>query len=679
MRNSAHAEFLRIPLRTNSMRERLETLLGPIFNKEAVEIARRPRFYFSRAFYGAALLVILAIAWQEMRWYRYGTSYHNAMARVAQELFVTASIVQYAAVFLFVPLFLCATIAGEREERTLELLFSTPLKDREIILGKLISRVAAMACLILCGLPVLSFVMFFGGVEPESLWRVLVTTLLAVFYVAAHAIYFSTVTGSTLGALVRTYWWLALWLLGLPLFLVAVLEESNAPRAMILAAMGSLSMVNPVIAFTAVMETQLYNQLRFFIGPWFLPATFVLPLAWSLFLIWRSVRRLRQTPRPILAWVPHTPWLRNVWRWWNRPEAVALRRVSARRFRGRPVENPLWLRARLAPIYDRTGHLGLIQYAGWAVAVFAVLMVVIVEPQDLDDAEVSMVFGGFAWGAVGALAALLAGSAIVGDRRRGFLELVLVTPLTGREISGGVFLAVWEHLRPLAWLPWALGAFFCFTGATPPWGILVSGVTAALFGALLVWHGIACSLAARTTPGALVATFLLPAVVLAGTPLFIGMFEEHHGPALWVVAALFFIGARHWSRRRLTLASTAAYLIAVHLAFTAVATCWTYTGHRDEYPVLAMHPGVLVIATLDDHPERWFRGDGWFVMVLAYWLALVLNITWLQNWLVVHFDELAERTSAGASPGVSACHASQPAGSAADSGDRSGVLSHVNT
>lgn len=628
------------------MRRHIETLLGPIFNKEAVEIARRPRFYASRALYGAALLIILIIAWEEMRWYRYGTSYHNAMARVAQELFLTASCVQYAAVFLFVPLFLCATIAGEREERTLELLFATPLKDREIILGKLISRVAAMACLILCGLPVLSFVMFFGGVEPESLWRVLVTTLLAVFYVGAHAIYFSTVTGSTLGALVRTYWWLALWLLGLPLLIVAVLEESNAPRNVILATIGGLSMVNPVIAFTAVMETQLYNQLRFWIGPWFLPATFVLPMAWSLLLIWRAVRRLRDTPPPILAWVRRVPWLRNLWRWWNRPQAVARRRVRARRFRGRAVENPLWLRARLAPVYDRTGHLGLVQYGGWAVALLALLLVAVAEPQDLDEPEMPMVFCGFAWGAVAALAALLAGSSFVGDRRRGFLEIVLVTPLTGREIAGGVFLAVWEHLRPLVWLPWALGVFFFFTGASPAWGVIAAGITATLFGALVIWHGIVCSLAARTMPGALATTFLLPVVVLAGTPILMGLFEEHHGPMYWIFTALFLAAAAQWRRRRPTLASTAAFLIAVHLAFGAVATCWTFGLGRDEYPVLAMHPAFLVNGLYDARPERWFRVPNWPLILAAYWLALVVNIVWLRRWLVRHFDALAERTSA---------------------------------
>jgi ABC-type transport system involved in multi-copper enzyme maturation permease subunit len=621
------------------MLERLERLLGPIFNKEAVEIARRPRFYFSRSLYGAALLIILLITWQETYWLRHP----NAMARVARDLFEMATIVQYAAVYLFVPLFLCATIAGEREERTLELLFATPLRDREIILGKLVSRVAAMACLVLCGLPVLSFVMFFGGVQPESLWRVLAATLLAVFFVGSHAIYFSTVTGSTLGALVRTYWWLALWLVGVPLLTIAIFD--TGPGTYVQQAIGVLAFVNPILGLLAVMTPQFHAFMTMFAGSWFLAATFVLPLAWSLFLIWRSVRRLRETPRPMLAWVRRLPKVKTVWQWWNNPQAVALRRARARSFAGCVVANPLWLRGRLAQIYDRTGHLKAIQYGGWVLAVMSVLLVAMVNPRDLDDEEMTMVFVGFAWGAVAALAALLAGSSVVGDRRRGFLELVLVTPLTGREIVGGVFLAVWEHLRPLFWLPWALGIFFCLTGASPVWGVAACCITATLFIIVVMWHGLACSLVARTWPAALVTTFLLPAVVLAVLPMFM-IFEEHQGPVFWVVAAVMLVGVGVWSRRRRTLAAVTACSIAVHVAIAAAATFWTYDGRRDEYPVLAMHPAFLVNGLLDPRPERWFRIREWLMMAPAYWLALVLNIAWLRYWLVKHFDALAERTSA---------------------------------
>ena len=123
------------------MRRPTTTILGPIFAKELVEMSRRPRYYFSRTLYGLGLGAVLFLIWADydVR----GPRSNNVMARLAEHLFLAASIVQYGAVFLFVPLFLCGVISGEREERTLELVFTTDLTNREIVLGKLASRLAA--------------------------------------------------------------------------------------------------------------------------------------------------------------------------------------------------------------------------------------------------------------------------------------------------------------------------------------------------------------------------------------------------------------------------------------------------------------------------------------------------------------------------------------------------------
>ena len=130
---------------------RIAQFLGPIFAKAITEIARRFRYYLCRTVYGAALVLIMYIVWQEFQVFAARVGIGNSLARVAGAIFTATSYVQYWAVYLLVPAFLGGVIAGEREERTLELLFITPLSDREIVLGKLFSRIAAMVCLILCG------------------------------------------------------------------------------------------------------------------------------------------------------------------------------------------------------------------------------------------------------------------------------------------------------------------------------------------------------------------------------------------------------------------------------------------------------------------------------------------------------------------------------------------------
>jgi hypothetical protein len=61
-------------------------------------------------------------------------------------------------------------------------------------------------------LPIFSLIMFFGGIDPNALWRMLAATFLTMLYTGATAIYYSATTRSPMGALIRTYWRMALWL-----------------------------------------------------------------------------------------------------------------------------------------------------------------------------------------------------------------------------------------------------------------------------------------------------------------------------------------------------------------------------------------------------------------------------------------------------------------------------------
>jgi hypothetical protein len=132
--------------------------------------------------------------------------------------------------------------------------------------------------------------------------------------------------------------------------------------------------------------------------------------------------------------------------------------------------------------------------------------------------------------------------------------------------------------------------------------------------------------------------------VLAAVPLLIAVFEEDHGPVLWVLCVLFLAGASYWVRRQLSAASVTCYLTAAHLALGALFTCWTFNG-RDEYPLAAMNAGFATITLLDNRPRRWFDGDvPWFVVLPCYWAALMINLVWLRGWLIRHFDQLVERT-----------------------------------
>jgi ABC-type transport system involved in multi-copper enzyme maturation permease subunit len=638
----------------------MSAILGPVCAKEMVELARRKRYYVNRVLYGAVLLFTLFIVWESHSWeFRTrGTLSIATMARMAKELFAAVSGVQYGAVFLLVPVFVCGVIAEERERGTLELLFTTNLKDREIVFGKLASRVAMLLLLILTALPTFSLIMFFGGIEPGAVWRVLACTLLAVAYTGAHAIYFSAATKSTVGALVRTYWWMAVWLLGLPLMVMIPISSSRNFGA-IQFFTDVLLFLNPVFTFGMVLSGEGYNFMAARIGAWFFPVSFALPLAWSIVLMLRAVKRLRQEARAVA--IPRirrrresrVPAESDEFELHAKRSTVKSQRKARR---GWATLNPLWLRSKQARVYDREGYIGRIQWAGWAVAAIFLTLLLLFEPKGSSQHESGMGFLTPTWIGVAALVALFSATSLVGDRRRGFLELVLLSPLDATEIIDGSLLAIWEHMRRVYWLPVTLTLFFCLTGASNWIGGICSLVTATLFCMLLAFYGIGCSLSARTFAGALVPTFVFPLVINAGIPFLIPIFRNASGPALWTLSSLMLVVSWLALRRRTVIVTVALYLLAVHLVVASAATCWTWNyayqlphGKKrpaEEYPILAMHPGAITIATLDGRAyNRWFwRGPEWYRLLPAYWLGLVVNIIWVRRWLIRNFDRLAGRT-----------------------------------
>jgi len=626
----------------------LTALLGPIFAKEMIEISRRARYYFNRVFYGAALLIAVIAVWDDNYWkLRRGAGLIEAMAEVAHELFLTVSFMQCAAVFLFVPIFLCGVIASEREERTIELLFTTSLTDREIVLGKLMSRLAVVVLIILSALPVMSLLMLFGGIDPAAVWQVQAATLVALVYAGAHSIYFSATCRSPMGALLRTYWWLSLWLLALPAFVISILANTtpNAFAPVSQFFLSVLACVNPIGPFLMAIEPRLAGLLTSGLGPWASILTSAVPLGWSLFLIVQATRHVRMMPGRAAQWAGRIPGVRIV-RGFRRKFGTIYSAVDGFLLswhRRGEVANPLWQRARLAPVYDRDGYLRRIESLSWVVAFAFFFLFLVVAARDLFDEGGAIGFLGFSWAGVAALAAVVSASGLVGDRRRGMLELMLAAPIEPREFVDGSLRAVWEHIRRIYWLPIVLSAIFVF-GAAPLIGSLCSLVTATLFLLVLLMMGTLCSLTARNAATALALTFMFPIVTLIGTALLTVATEEAAGPTIWVMSGLFLAATRFWTRRSVSTAAVGSHFIAVHFAMTAVASCWTYDARHEAFPMFAMHPGFLTLIPLDPRIDHEFRGHApWFLVFPCYWAALVVNLVWARRWMIRHFDRLVGR------------------------------------
>jgi ABC-type Na+ efflux pump permease subunit len=162
-------------------------LFGPVLAYDLIRTTRRGRYAVLRGVYAVGLLLfILAL-------YRVQPSLSRnvllagagSMARFAETFCYTFLAVQFVAVVALTPAYVAGAVAEEKDRKTLEFLLATDVRDREIVLGKMASRVANLTLLVLTGLPILSLTQLWGGVDLGLLLSAFAATGLTLLSLAA--------------------------------------------------------------------------------------------------------------------------------------------------------------------------------------------------------------------------------------------------------------------------------------------------------------------------------------------------------------------------------------------------------------------------------------------------------------------------------------------------------------
>jgi ABC-type transport system involved in multi-copper enzyme maturation permease subunit len=618
-------------------------LFGPIFAKESYETARAGRYHLFRIIYVTALLVSFWLVWlisTALSRGRFSTL--NEVAEAGEAIFHAISTVQIGAVLFLVPIFLCGSVVGEREDKTMDALVLSELTDREIVVGKLTSRVTGLFILILGSAPALSFLALFGGVEPPAIARILAATMLMIIYVAAHSMYFSVTSPSSRAALIRTYSLLAVWLLGVP----AIAPPLLSPVGAVNRTAALLALVNPSAVFLVAYDPFLFEAMTAKFSLWFFPALFVLPIAWSLFIVQRAVYRLRAPATYFLKTLRQIdilqPLLRRL-RWEIRLER---RRLRDELWRRRPVSNPLWQRARRWRVYDPRGRLGFLQWAIWPVGYGLFLLA------NMSSLSAAVFFLGTAWLGIGLLAAILAATSVVSERRRGFFELILATTMSPRRIVNGFALALWHHLRRSYWLAWIVGVLFVVAGQPDPFQLICSSITATLFCGVILFLGLGCSLTARNMASAMVPTVAFPVFIFA-LPFLTFLPVDQFEVVFCGAVALCIPLLQAWARRRRSSLAIGCLFLAVHIALVAPTYLLVWSGWPETYqesPMRTVTPVLLILDPIRQPAASWPTGlPNPMTVYFCYWLSLAANILWARRWLINNFDRLLDRPESRAS------------------------------
>ncbi len=126
-------------------------------------------------------------------------------AEFARRYAIALLTLQTGAVLALTPAYLAGSLTEEKERRTLDLLFASPLRDRELVLGKMFGRLMHLSIFLLAALPIFALVRLWGGVDDDLLIGGLTVTFMTMLSVGAFSMLCSVVYRSVLGAVVTSY------------------------------------------------------------------------------------------------------------------------------------------------------------------------------------------------------------------------------------------------------------------------------------------------------------------------------------------------------------------------------------------------------------------------------------------------------------------------------------------
>jgi ABC-type transport system involved in multi-copper enzyme maturation permease subunit len=185
-------------------------LFGPVLFYDLVRSGRRARYFVLRCLYALGLFLLLL--WVYSLWEasnpgrdRSVGDQSQAQVQLAEQVFLAYAVAQFVAVCVLTPAYVAGAVAEEKERRTLEFLLATDLRNREIVFGKLAARVGNLALFLLTGLPILSLMQVFGGIDPNLLLASFAVTGLTMASLAGVSILNSVMRRRARDAIVLTY------------------------------------------------------------------------------------------------------------------------------------------------------------------------------------------------------------------------------------------------------------------------------------------------------------------------------------------------------------------------------------------------------------------------------------------------------------------------------------------
>ena len=502
--------------------------LLPLLDRDLRERAARKRTYVLRVLCAIGLfsVAVLMLLDANRRAAMYGPTWILGRGNDFFEVLIACAII---AVLVILPTMLAGAITREKEQGNMQLLLITSLSPLSIILGKWLGATISVLSLVLLGIPLMAIAYGFGGIERTDIQASVFLLLVCCLQAGSVALLCSSWCRSTVGSLILSYVLLMLLYFSLPLLDAFRFVRLTDDEAFIFFPMY-------VFADNRSVPGEMYGRSI----PAIVSGVVALVLA-RLFLVRRAFVTPRYPIKRLFAWLD-----RVFFKWNERAGGVVLIKPEHDMPDARPV---LW-RERKRMLLSQWRFMIRFMVPVLCLGLLLLTGIASAEPHHFNELSAIVSLG--VWVLL-ALWLLVRGAiSISGDRQNGTLDVLLTTPLTGRQILGDkiaatrrgnvAFLVV---LISIALIPLVIGEVDTwhryrndFTlsnrlGIVAAW--IVMPVVLAWFGALC---GLLCRNGTRATMlalGAFLAWIFVPVIAYELLLEVFGYNWRYEGALRWLV------------------------------------------------------------------------------------------------------------------------------------------------
>ena len=178
--------------------------LNPLVKKDLQVTVRSMRFSWGLFAYEMILTLAFILALTIIQ-AKSSSYYSNNIYSYLIYLFPVLAIAQVGIVMLIVPILTAASISGEKERQTYDIMMTTCMSPFAIVFGKVASAVIRILFFVLASTPIMALAFVVGGLSWLDLFTFILTIIMLAFFTGSIGIFCSAVCRKAIAAVILSF------------------------------------------------------------------------------------------------------------------------------------------------------------------------------------------------------------------------------------------------------------------------------------------------------------------------------------------------------------------------------------------------------------------------------------------------------------------------------------------